>query len=197
MRALVALVLASALLAGCSDQPPAATDDVPPTSMTGSDTPLTAPAAPKTEILPVDFDGSLGTILHGCIFPVGLCPTHTVTPESSDLFIERPGANLTGLDVVITWTAQTPATATLAFGAMVMGDCEACDVEFAEPEGPSPIRIQVDGLALPLNETVRIHIYAYNPQGIVTNPSVPGYVVASAEQAFHIEGTATFLVPPA
>jgi len=26
---------------------------------------------------------------------------------------------------------------------------------------------------------------------------VPGYAVVSVEQAFHIEGTATFLVPPA
>lgn len=191
----IALALMTVGLAGCGDTPQ--TLETPSQSSTSSGAAPVAPAAPVTEVVEIAFDGKLGTIVHGCIFvPSTVCETREVVPESGDLFVDGTDANLTALDLTVTWTSATPATATLAFGAMVMTDCEGCeDVEFDFQQGTSPLRLQGTALALPLNESARLHVYGYNPQGIVVNPAVPGYAVVSVEQAFHIEGTATVLIP--
>lgn len=188
------------LLAGCSD-PAATTDEVVDTPGSSASATSTGPAPlvqPTLEVIPVSFDGNLGTMAHGCVFmPTVHCETHAVVPESDDLSIARDGTNLTALELTVTWTAATPATATLAFAAMVMGHCVGCNVEFDAKEGVSPLTLTGTGLSLPLNETVQVHVYGYNPNGLVTNDAFPGYGVVSVEQDYHIEGTVTVLVPSA
>src|SRR5689334_11115583 len=108
------------LLAGCSGGEPAAPEHDVPLTLASS---TFAPAAPMpwtAETVPVSFSGNLGTSLHGCVFPASTCHTAEATTDTSDLTIERPGANFTGLDLTVAWTAQTPATATLTLGFMVM-----------------------------------------------------------------------------
>lgn len=184
------------LLAGCSE-PPAPADALPTTSTSTSGAP-TVVAEPTLEDVPFTFDGNLGTMAHGCVFPAGQCTNGVVVEGSTDLFLDRPGANLTSLRFEVTWQAQSPATQELWVGAMVMAECEGCnDTSFPDAHGPSPIRVDVQGVMVPLLDGARVHIYVYNPQGFVYDPSVPGYALVSVDEPFHIEGTATFLVPPA
>ncbi len=196
MRSVVAVVCLL-LLAGCTEP------ELPDSSLEAAATP-TDNAPPPTakpwtlETFAFSFDGKLGTQVHGCVFPAGICQTHAVVPESDDLFVERPGANLTALAIEVTWQAPTPATQELWVGAMVMTSCEGCnDTEFPDVHGASPLRLDVQDVSVPLSDEASVHIYVYNPKGLVHDPAVPGYAVVSAEQAYHIEGTATFLVPPA
>jgi hypothetical protein len=198
MRAVAAVVLPFLLLllAGCSEDQSEVPDPsvVPtPTTSTGPDTTV---AAPTIEILPFSFDGNLGTSAHGCVFPAGTCHTQDVVAGSTDLLVERPGANLTALSFDVTWTAQTPATQTLATGSMVMVSCEGCNgTQFGEVSGTSPLHVEVTDVSVPLHADARIHIYVYNPQGFVYDPAVPAYGFISVDQPFHIEGTATLSVP--
>jgi hypothetical protein len=200
MRLPIACVTMLVLLAGCSNPVASPNDvaDAPGGSASATSTGPAPPAQPTIEVIPVSFDGNLGTMVHGCVFvPATTCDTRVVVPEGDDLSIARDGANLTALELTVTWTAATPATATLAFGAMVMGDCEGCSSEFDFKEGVSPLTLTGTGLSFPLNQTVRVHVYGYNPNGLVTNDAFPGYGVLSVEQDYHIEGTVTVLVPPA
>ncbi len=208
MRTLVIAMLAVLLLAGCSSSSDGG--GATPTSSTGAgdvrgvcvDESIrpyadanpdgTCPPYAKRESIPVTFSGNLGTIVHGCLFPPGqppVCPTQVVNAGSGDLFVEKPGANFTGLDMNITWTSQTPATATLAVGFMVMAGCDGCeDTFFDEVEGTSPIRIQVKDQKIPLNETTKVHVYVYNPTGLQVLPAGAGYVFVSVDQDYAIEG---------
>ena len=197
MRVAVAC-LVGLLLAGCNGPPgeAEADDPVDRAGPEGGLLPVTAPLPPVTETIPFSFDGNLGTFVHACVFPAGLCPTQTVVEDLTDLFVERPGANLTALSFEMTWQAQSPATQDLWVGAMVMTSCEGCnDTEFPDIHGPSPIRLDVQDVAVPLTADARVHIYIYNPTGFVHDPAVPGYAAASVDQDFHIEGVATVSVP--
>lgn len=190
---LVASSTMSALLAGCSDSAPEAAPQ--PTDAPTSSASAVAPP-PVRELLPFSFDGSLPTLVHGCVFPAGVCPTQVVAEDTSDFFVERPGANLTGLVFDVTWQAQTPATATLTIGAMVMATCDGCNnTLFTEVTGASPLHVDVGAVEVPLTADFRVHIYAYNPTGIVILPADVGYAVVGVQQAIHVEGVAEFLVP--
>ncbi|HUR24983.1 MAG TPA: hypothetical protein VM327_03085 [Candidatus Thermoplasmatota archaeon] len=199
MRQVVTLVVI-AFLAGCSD--PAATSD----GMPSAASPSTSPGPPlKTlqpaiEVIPFSFDGNLGTFVHGCVFPVGQCtdPYGTVVEGETDLFVERPGANLTALAFEMTWQAKSPATQELWVGAMVMTSCDGCnDTGFPDAHGPSPLALGVKEVMVPLTAEARVHIYVYNPKGFVYDPAVPAYGGLSLDEPFHIEGNATVLLPPA
>lgn len=193
MRA--ALVAALILLAGCSE--PEAPEVIPaaPTDTSSSPAPV---AEPTVEVVPFSFDGNLGTVAHACVFPAGQCTNGVVVEGSTDLFLDRPGANLTGLRFEVTWQAQSPATQELRVGSMVMATCDGCNsTSFEETQGPSPISVDVQGVSVPLTDDARVHIYVYNPQGFVYDPAVPGYALVSMDEPFHVEGTATFVVPPA
>jgi hypothetical protein len=197
MRALVAAVVLLVFLAGCSEDQ----SEVPDPAVVPTPSPTTAEvvvAEPTVEVIPISFDGTLGTQVHGCVFPAGVCQTQAVVPESGDLVVERPGAILKAIDLTATWTAASPATATLHFGYMVMTHCEGCNsTTFGDVEKGSPVIMQVSDVAIPLDEDTVVHVYAYNPTGVVYDPNVPGYAVVSAEQAYHIEGTITIEIPPA
>ncbi|MFA5944335.1 MAG: hypothetical protein WC876_07715 [Candidatus Thermoplasmatota archaeon] len=188
----IALLL---FLAGCSDAPEPA-DPSPVSSSSTSMAPVAAPE-PVVEAVSINFDGMLGTSLHGCVFPAAACQTVDVTDDGSDVYVDRPGVNFTGLDLEVSWTAQTPATAMLTVGFMVMASCEGCNsTTYPEVTGTSPLRVSLQGVSVPLTPDERLHISVYNPQGLVYNPAVPGYAFVSSDQAFHIEGNVTLLVPP-
>lgn len=157
-------------------------------------------AEPVIEVVSFSFDGNLGTSLHGCAFPVDQCTDGqgTLVAGNTDLFLDRPGANLTALTFEMTWQAQSPATQELWVGAMVMTDCEGCnDTSFPDAHGASPVRVDVQEVQVPLSAHARVHIYVYNRAGVVHDPAVPAYGAASIDEPFHIEGTVSFLVPPA
>ncbi|MHB1260998.1 MAG: hypothetical protein ACYC2H_04700 [Thermoplasmatota archaeon] len=184
------------LLAGCSDAPEESTGSIPESATTTSSAPVVV-AQPVVDTILISFDGNLGTSVHGCVFPAGVCDTREVVADETDVIIERPGANLTAVSFDITWEATSPATQTLDVGVMVMASCDGCnDTEFVSLKGPSPLHVEASGLSLALTQDAVLHIYVYNSQGLVHNPAVPAYALASVDQAFHIEGTATFLVPP-
>jgi hypothetical protein len=195
MRA--ALPMLVLLLAGCGAPAPEPNSGLSATSST-TGVAVAANPAPVEELVPIVFDGKLGTSLHGCLFPTGTCDSVELVAAGSELVIERPGANFTGLDVIMSWTAQTPATETLTIGWMVMATCEGCNSTFYEEvSGASPLSARLADAAVPLTADTRFHIYAYNPRGLVYDPAVPGYAFVSVDQTFHIEGTATFVVSPA
>lgn len=187
------------LLAGCTaPEVPEASPDAA-TSTTNS-TPAPAAKPWTLEVVPFSFDGNLGTFFHGCVFPAGQCtdPYGTVVAGEADLFIERPGANLTSLTFETTWQSTSAWTQDLWVGAMVMTSCDGCnDTEFPDIHGPSPLRLDVQDVSVPLSDEALVHIYVYNPSGFVYDPAIPAYGGASLDQEFRIEGTATFLVPPA
>lgn len=198
MRTLAAVVALLLLLAGCSDDP----SEVPDPSVVPTPTTSAAPnatvAAPTVEELPFTFDGNLGTSVHGCVFPAGVCHSQDAVAGSADLEVARPGANLTALTFEVSWNAQSPATQTLAVGAMVMASCEGCNsTVFDEVQGTSPLRVDVSGVDLALDADTVVHVYVYNPQGFVYNPSVPAYGLVSVDEPFHVEGVLTLAVPPA
>lgn len=186
-------LIAMALVAGCAE--PATTPDAgtAPTSSTAHAEAPAADVAAVEEIVPIAFDGTLGTSLHGCVFATGTCESVEPTPAESELLIERPGANFTGLDVEMTWSAQTPATATLTLGWRVMATCDGCNnsTRYDEVTGPSPLRARLTGESVPLTPDHRIHVYVYNAQGLIYDPSAPAYAFVSVDQPFHIEGTVT------
>lgn len=184
------------LLAGCSGSPEADAEPAGTSGPSSSSMAPAAPPAPTVEVVPFSFDGNLGTSAHGCVFPAATCHTQDFVPGTSDLLVERPGANVTALSFTVTWTAQTPATETLTVGSMVMVSCDGCNsTQFGELQGVSPLQVDVTGVSVPLHAEALIHVYVYNPKGLVYDPAVPGYAVLSTDQAFHIEGTATLLVP--
>jgi uncharacterized protein YceK len=195
----VAVVAMVVLLAGCTGEPPASTEPSPTASGSASSS-SAAPAQARAWVpseMAVTFDGNLGTSLHGCVFPAGLCDTMAVTTDSSDLTVERAGTNFTGLDLTVTWTAQSPATATLTLGFMVMASCDGCNsTVYDEVTGTSPLHAAVSGANVPLDADHALHVYLYNPQGLVYDPAVPGYAFVSVDQAFHVEGTVSLLLPP-
>ena len=185
------------LLAGCSGSPDADAGPEGTTGPSSSSTGPVPPPAPSVEVVSFSFDGNLGTSAHGCVFPAGVCHTQDFVAGASDLLVERPGANVTALSFTVTWTAQTPATETLAVGSMVMVSCEGCNgTQFGELQGVSPLQVDVTGVSVPLHSDALIHIYVYNPKGFVYDPAVPAYGLVSVDQAFRVEGTATLLVPP-
>src|SRR5688572_19667710 len=103
MRA-TACMLALVLLAGCSDPPSAdgSGDDettATPAAGVGTGGNRTAPA-PVAMSLPVELDGNLGSFAHYCVFAAGppQCDTRVLSPGVTDLVVEHPGSNFTGLD---------------------------------------------------------------------------------------------------
>lgn len=194
----VGLLAAALLLAGCTGEPAAPTDSSTASGSASASSTAPAPArAWVPSLMPVTFDGNLGTSVHGCVFPAGVCDTRDVVAGASDLVIERAGTNFTGLDLTATWTAQSPATATLTLGFMVMASCDGCNsTTYDEVTGSSPLHAAVSGANVPLDADHAVHVYLYNPQGLVYNPAVPGYAFASVDQAFHVEGTVSLLLPP-
>jgi hypothetical protein len=202
MRALLAASF-SVLLAGCAGDELAAD---PAAEGTGQGLSTTAGAgdlrpAPvlwQEESVPLSFDGNTGSGVYACVFPAALCPAHEVVPGASGVIVERPGANFTGLDLEMTWTAQTPASATLDLGFMVMASCEGCNsTSWDVVSGTSPLRATLAGVDVPLTEDAVVHVYVYNPAGFVYDPAVPAYAFASVDQAFRIEGTVSLRVPQA
>jgi hypothetical protein len=197
MRAWPAALLVL-VLAGCSEAPEAV--DERPSAASPSSTAAVEAPQPTVEVVPFSFEGNLGTFVHGCVIPAGQCtdPYGTVVAGETDLFIERPGANLTALAFEMSWTSRSPATQELWVGSMVMASCEGCNsTSFQDAHGPSPVRVDIQGVSVPLTADARVHIYVYNPNGFVYDPAVPAYGGGSVDEAFRIEGTATFLVPPA
>lgn len=138
--------------------------------------------------LPVLLDGNLGTFAHYCVFPAGHCETHEVKPGVIDIEIAHPGSNFTGLDVNLTWTSSSPVNDELVLGFMVMGDCEGCDQFEDEVRGTSPLRAQVSGERIPLNESTVVHFYVYNPKAFQMLPGGAGYTFSSVDDEFQLEG---------
>lgn len=167
-----------------------------PTGGAGTGSNQTA-AAPVRMSLPVLLDGNLGSYAHYCVFPAGQCDTHVVTAGDTDVIVEHPGSNFTGLDVNLTWTSTGPATDELAFGFMVMSTCEGCSDPFEdEVRGTSPLRATVSGKDLPLNGTSVVHLYIYNPNGFQLLPGGAGYTLTSVDLEFHLEGTVRVVMTP-
>lgn len=146
--------------------------------------------------IPVSFDGNLGTFAHTCVFPPTQppqCETETVVAAKDTLLVESPGSNFTGMDINVTWTSQSAATAELSvsYFVWVPGDGDY----FGNSQGTSPIHIKVRGENVALNETIHLAVWVYNPKGIVILPASAGYVVVSVDQDFKIEGTVTVEAP--
>jgi hypothetical protein len=185
------------LLAGCSGEDPASPASLPDASTSPSSTAAAVQAqAPVQETVAVTFDGNLGTLVHACVLPADACHSQAAVADHTDLYVERPGANFTGLDLTVTWTAQTPEAATLGIGYMVMASCDGCNsTSYEEVMGQSPLHVTLSGEGVPLTPDAKVHVYVYNPQGFVYDPAVPAYAFASVDQAFHVEGTVSLLAP--
>lgn len=200
MRPGLLLTALLVLLAGCSETPAPEAQSAPDVLATQNEPLAPVPPSSKTVVVPFSFDGNLGTLAHGCVFPAGLCTSDlgvgTVAPDNTDLVLERPGANLTALSFNLSWQAGSPATQELWVGAMVMTSCEGCeDTSFQDAHGPSPVRVDVRDVSVALGQDAVVHIYVYNPGGFVYNDGVPAYAAVSVDEPFHIEGTATFVEP--
>ena len=210
LRSVAVLLLLLLLLAGCTSSSTDSSSSAPDSSASGGALqtvcldaamrPVSKTANGGCPSIPdavgVSFNGNLGTYEHECVFvPQTTCDIREVTPGLSEKMFQVTGANLTGFDFWLNWTASSSATQTLTVGYMVMA-CGTCiDPYSAEQTGSSPIHVQETGLQAPLNSSVQIHIYVYNPQSFVTAPSVPAYAVVSVDQVFTIQGTALIEKP--
>lgn len=190
--ALIVLIL----LAGCSDPPSNEAPEAPTSTQGSTGTNDNATAQdPVLLSVPVAFDGNLGSSAHSCVFPAGQCVTQVVVAPDANVFVEHPGANFTGLDLNLTWTATSPATQTLALRFMVMADCEGCSTLYEEVTGTSPLRATLSGENVPLNATTRVHLFVYNPAGLQVVPGGAGYTFTSVDESFRLEGDVRLLVP--
>lgn len=191
MRLLV-LAAALVLVAGCSNP-----GNSSPEPTTSSSTTSTGPAqAPqfKELVVPIQLSGNLGNFVHGCVFPAGQCVTQDLSASNNDVLINQPGANLTSLQLNLTWTAS-PTTQQLGIGSMAMANCSGCpSMDLAETAGTSPLRHEWSGQVL-LNESLQLHIYVYDPDAFQLAPGGAGYTYVTTEQDFVLEGVARFLIP--
>jgi hypothetical protein len=146
---------------------------------------------PKTSAIAMDWDSQLGTGGIACADSLGQCTPHAfISADGADWTAPLPGGNVTAADVTLTWTAMTPATQTLGFRIMVLGDCAHCNLtDIGEVTGVSPLHIQKSGLHIPGGPGMKLYAYAWNPQGVVNNP--PLFASVSAEQAVHGSGNVT------
>ncbi|HLF16908.1 MAG TPA: hypothetical protein VI796_05710 [Candidatus Thermoplasmatota archaeon] len=202
VKRLVAVLLFTLALAGCSsDSGSGSTDETGASDDPQSTLPGDSPgvAAPVLETVPVSGEGSLGTFATACERVQGGCHGFTINERTADFFVDRPGSNLTSLDLNLTWTAATLATETLAIGAMVMEDwdgCEICDpTVFDILEGTSPLHYRIEGLAVPLSDQFYVHIFVYDPDAW-TDAAVAGVLVYT-DQAVTLEGSVVVETPAA
>lgn len=187
------VLLAFILVAGCSD-PANPTPESSTSSSSTSGAPVTTPQF-KELVVPIQLSGNLGQFVHGCVFPAGQCATQELSPSSNDVLVNQPGANLTSLQLNLTWTTASAATAQLGIGSMAMTSCDGCpSMELADSTGASPLRHEWSGQVL-LNESLQLHIYVYDPDAFQLLPGGAGYAYVTTEQDFVLEGTARFLVP--
>lgn len=190
---LCALLTVAAAAAGCSDG-------------SGRDAPRDVAAGPSTgslnltvdepsiEVLPVAWEGNLGTWGGACTDGAG-CVFQQVEGDTTDLVLERPGTNLTGANLTLTWTAASPATEELGFAIMVMATCDGCESPMEEwVEGASPLTLALADLDLALDADHVIHVYVYNAQGGVD--AGVAWAGGTPDQAFAVAGDLTLKGAP-
>ncbi len=137
----------------------------------------------------IDKTGNLGTWMYLCETQyVGSCDAVDVESKDSDLYVEKPGTTLMAATLTLEWDALGPATERLGIGLMRMGDNSTL---VQNVEGVSPLVIDKAGIDLDLDEENRVHIYVYNPAGLINQDPVSGYVTVSQE--FTVTGSLTFL----
>ncbi len=182
-RAIVVLIL----LAGCTStdppedpiQEPAAEADAP------------APVVNVTQAIhPVDWQGNLGTQVTTCGLLFGDCTRVEILPDETDLYFERPGANLTAIDLAMTWQSGGPATDVLALEIMIMAKTDDCESRMLDGvEGRSPLELSVSDLDEPLRSCEEVHAYVYNPNTWVSVNAA--FVGTNIDQSFTVDGTLT------
>lgn len=195
-RLLALLALLALPLAGClgTEEPPAALDAgeaasdepllQPPEP--GEAAPAGAPAAAPPRQVDVSFRGTTG---HWACLPSGpnSCSGYGLG-DGEGAVHEIMEANLTAVQGTLTWTAATPATATLGVWAAAMTSCgEGCweGTEIGGAEGTSPLAVDLQDVDLGPGEIVMLHVYYVEP---ADPPVVMGW---SLGQAFSFEGQAT------
>ena len=184
-----ALLLAAFVLAGCLG------DDAPSPAPATAPTPTVAapePAPPPVRV-PLAFDGRYPNAAYACHGAVGCQGTET-GPYANGLKVEKLDGNVTGVRLVMTWTAGAPTMERMGLAVMVMypRSCEACkSVEFATAKGPSPLKLEYAGPPVPIDPRGALHVYFY----ALNAANEPVAVEADAETAVRVEGAAT-LAPP-
>lgn len=203
----VILVAVLALAAGCVGKDdahletataPEGDDDGPVTvpEAAPSTPEASAPAGtPRPEAVvvetPVQLEYAIGTGFVACDpnLPNG-CIGESVVP--GDSFVRLPfEGTVTGVDLVLTWSAQTPLTQTL--GAVIAYGHETCGTDCIDVvdaifvEGTSPLTVSTGDLASAGADIVYISVYE-------PRPDLPVSYSVSIEQTVSIEGTLRALV---
>ncbi len=170
------IFLVASGLAGCA---------TPPSS---GDAALDTTPTPASRVeVDLAFDGTLGTGVFACA-PIH-CHGHELAPGESENLVTPVEGRLRSIELTMTWTAATPATAMLHLGLMIMDQCTGCNITMlGSAEGPSPLVITANDLDYGVNEDNWFHYRAWNP---VTQAWTPvGGAAATPDQAFSIVGKA-------
>ncbi|HVM45845.1 MAG TPA: hypothetical protein VM582_07915 [Candidatus Thermoplasmatota archaeon] len=194
MRRLLAL-LALLPLAGCVGDTGAATQ-APASSETPPTVEPATPAAPGASaevVVPLAFDGRIGTVGMACVQgPVARCAGVPVAGGENDLVLEGQRGRIAGGEVVIAWEASSPLTRELSAGFMLMAGGDACEsVELGGARGSSPLVLQVSPAARGLCVDELVHLWV---AGTAWGTQGPLYYQVDLEQAFRVDGSFTLVV---
>ena len=191
MRALMALTLCLALLAGCSDSPagepaPAAADAADAAAGPAA----ASSAAPQPAARPTSFDAVWmnGQTQTGACFGVSGVDSECNSIQGQSTFaMLGPGTDLVRLTGNLTWTATSPATETLFIMMLACDDVQGSDCqnsgEYPYASGTSPLSIDWD-LTNETEQPFALWVVHYLGQG-----ASGSYVTGMAPQAFSFEGT--------
>lgn len=192
VRAVLLALLLAPLVAGClaGGSPPAKTADAatlaadtPPA--TNATTTLTAPEeGPAHTAAHIAFEGHLAN--YAAVCNGGTCVETPTYDDKAAALVPGLVGRITGGKVTMTWSAATPATATLAIGAMTMTPgCRDCRGAFlGEAQGVSPLVFELKESPRPMHDKEVLHFYTYEPS---TYASAIDAGIAF-DQTFKVEG---------
>lgn len=197
MRVLIVLAALALVPSGCvtPEAPPEAesVDEgaVQPAAAAGpppsTDASVDEVAPPRS--FPFAMEGRTGT---GACAPSGpySCTGMSLEP-SENTFSELEYAGVPhSAKVVLTWSAQTPATETMYISILAARSCGSYCIEVASEayrafvSGASPLTLDAGGLVVAANETLYLAVGAEQPTPYVP----PVYYAYSVSQPFSIEG---------
>ena len=181
---LPALVLAVACLAvaGCSGPAPARPAAPVASSASVPAAPASLGAAPVVHTL--SWTGQIPDGAWGCA-PVAGCHAYPAAAYGVDDSDDLPAGTVVNGSLTLTWTAATPATATLHLGVLLANGTNETHVA-PDAGSASPLVFPIPA-GTAIASGTRLHLWVYGPYE-EAGPVVAGW---SADQAFTLAGSLT------
>lgn len=126
--------------------------------------------------------------------PATGCDVATPDAYGAQHFEELTNGTLSGGNLTLTWTPESPLTEEMSLGAyLYVPDCDECEEIDLGPDmtGTSPLTMPIAaGFVIPLG--MQIHLWAY---GGPNQSSSPLYAGTSGAQSFRVDGSLAIAIP--